>query len=627
MLERDPFGKAGEDSIADTPDRDRYSVEGDREREDVPVFGVRSELVMNEEEEQNRKKKARAWFIGGMAIAGVALITVIFFGISWYRANAFKNDRVVVSLEGSDTVSGENTERFVLVYENKNSVALQGAVVLFRFPDNFVPEEKNGLKRDGTTSARMEIGTIAPQQKGTLEVYGHFSGSAQSALYIRAILQYSPKNTSGSFQRETQKSMNVTASLVGVTLTLPIESAIGDLAEIAISATNRSKDTIFSGRLQMEYPEGFTFQGSDVRPSEGNSVWYLSPIEPGSTQTIKLYGRITGDRGTSKRFTAVVGVVRGDNSFSVYGKDERSIQLVGSPFSIRVATNAGDAKVVSAGTLVDFTLRYRNDGETGFRDAIVRTVLEGRIFDDTAIRVDGGSYDTNSRTVTWRASDIPALAFVEPKESGEVHFTLPIAKAIPMETVNDTRFTGSVMASIDSVDIPDRIGTRRIVSQDFAEFKLRSSPSIAVDLREAKTDINLPDVKFIVGKETELVAYARLRNTYNDVTGGQCTLSIPSGVVFAETIALQKDEVVSYNERSQKLVWEVGKLSAGTGALSPDRVMAFRIRVTPQEYQLSGSMALLGAMECSGKDDFTGEPITLSQGGLSAVRISGAPSM
>lgn len=620
MLERDPFGKEGITGNQEMFDRDRYSTEVDHRGSDTSVFGSAPDQTFLQEEQGKKKtfekKKNRAWVIGGLVVSAIIIVLALFWGFSWYRANLFKNENVKISLEGPDRVSGENTERFVFIYDNQNGVALQNAVILFRFPENFVPEERNGLKRDGTTSARLELGKIESRQKTTLDVYGYFSGSAQSSMYIRATLQYSPENISGSFQRETQKPITMEASVVQMDMTLPLELATGDLAEISVQYTNRSKDTIFSARMKMTYPDGFSFQEADTRPSEGDNVWYLDPLGSGETKTFKLRGWIEGERGSLKEFSSTVGVVRGDNSFLTYGRDEGKIQIVRSSFSIQAKIEGGNVRSVSLGSGLNVVLEYTNEGEVGLSNAIVSAVLDGKIFDDAMIQVKGGFYDMATRTVTWRASDVPELAFMDPRESGSVTFSIPVRQSIPIETVSDTRLVGSVRASIDSVDVPDRIGTRRIVAQDRTEVSLNTATSVQTDIRDTENH-SLSDVPFAIGKETELVTYVRLRNMYNDVSDGQFVLNIPSGVSFVGMIPLENEETVSYVERSQRLVWEVGRIKAATGILSPDRVIAFRVRVTPQEYQNGSSLVILSDIEFHGKDDFTGEPVSFAQKSIS----------
>lgn len=620
MLERDPFGKGSSRKILDTPEKDEYSVErGVKKDSKDPVFGMDPDHAHDREaDEALRRKKMRAWVIGGMIVSGVIFVVSAGFGFLWYQNNLFKNERVLFSVEGPDTASGENTEHFIITFENQNRVALQNAVISLRFPENFIPEEKNGLKRDGTTSARVEIGTIAAKQQKQIDVYGYFSGTNESSVFIRAVLKYSPENITGSFQRETQKSVHMDAAIVGIVLNLPIESATGDRAEIAVQYTNRGTETLFSERLKVESPEGFVLEGSDVPPSEGGNVWYLEPLVAGVTRSFKLYGRITGDRGMTKQFTTTIGVLRGDGSFAVHGKAQGKIQIVGSPLSIKMVTNAANIRSVSVGTELSFTLEYSNQGDVGMKNVIVQAVWDGNIFDDSKIKVkDGryeGSYNPQTKTATWKASDIPDLAFLAPKASGSVVFTLPVRASIPIATITDTHFVGSILASVDSADVPDRIGTRRIVAQDFRQLKLSSDASFSIDFRESSTNASLQDIHFEVGKETELVAYIRLRNTYNDIDDGKLTTGIPSGVTFSGMFPTEGNETVAYEERSHQLIWSVGKIKNATGVLLPDRVIAFRLKVTPQPYQVDQQgVIVLNATEFTGKDSFTGDVIRFAQ--------------
>lgn len=622
MFERDPFSKEGRTKILDNPERDVFSVEGDRDRENRDVFGAEEFSSSKAFDEAGvRKKRTRAWIIGGLAVSGVILAVSVAFGWSWYRANLFKSDRVVLTLDGPETVSANNTEHFVLTYENQNKTDLENVVLSLRFPDNFMLEEKNGMVRDGITSARVQLGTIAAQQKGTFDFYGYFSGTLQSTAYIRTTMQYSPKSVSGSFQQEAQKGVKMDDLIIGVDMTAPIEFASGGMADIAVQYRNRSAETLYSLRLKMQYPEGFEFVGSDAVPSEGNTVWYIDPLAPGEVRTLKVHGKLSGDRGTFREFSASFGVVRGDASFLVYGKDVEKIKIVGSPFSIRTVLNFGGTTTVFSGSDVKGAVRYSNDGERGLGNAVVRVTLEGKIADESSILVENGSYDASTKTMTWRASDVEGLAFVGPKQAGTVNFSFAIKKTIPVETENDTRFVESMTASIDSADVPDKIGAQRVVAQDVATVRLGTSATITTDVRENGTGTNLPDVMFSVGKETELVVYTRLRNLYNDISDATYTIGIPSGVSFAGTITLEKEENVVYNERSQQLVWEVGKLRAGTGSFLPDRVIAFRLKVTPQANQL-GHFTLLNAEALQGKDTFTGDAVSVSQNPIVVSRVT-----
>lgn len=621
MIERDPF-KEGKTRIADAPERDRFSVEGAREGGTAAVFGSDKDLSgIAEKELFARKRKTRAWVIGGLVVSTVILCIAGAFGWMWYRANIFKSDRVVLTLNGPEATSGDNTEHFVLEYENQNGVALENAVILFRFPDNFIPEEKNGLVHDGITSARVELGTIGAKQKGSYDFYGYFSGTTQATLYIRTVLQYSPKSITGSFQQETQKGVRMETSVIGVDMVVPIEAASGDTADVSVQYQNRGQETLFSLRLKMHYPDGFEFVDADTKPAEGNDVWYLDPLAPGETRTLKLHGRISGDRGSFQEFTALFGVIRGDNSFLVYGKDAEKVKLVGSPFSIKTTVNFGNVHTVFPGNELKCSVEYSNDGEVGLGNAIVRVVLGGKIFDEQSIVAEGGAYDSATKTITWRASDVPDLAFVGPKKSGKLTFSLSVKNTVTVEKENDTRFVGSITASIDSADVPDRIGTRRIVAQQTSDVRLGTNVTIATDLREDGTNVNLPDMNFFAGKETGLVVYVRLRNAYNDVSDGKFSVGIPSGVSFAGMIDLGKQEDVHYDERSQQLVWNVGALRAGTGFFSPDRVVAFRIKVTPQEYQSNGTLVLLNQEAFQGKDTFVEESVTASRDRISATRV------
>lgn len=622
MLERDPFGKEGESNVYDTPDRDKYSVEGDRSQQGGSVFGVvNNDPNADANEKTFQKKKTKAWVIGGLVVSLIIFILAGVFGYRWYQANLFKHDRVVVSLEGPESVTGQNTERFSFRVENRNALAIENSVLTLRFPENFVPEERSGLKRSGTTSARLDLGKVAKNESREIDVYGYFSGTSESSAYIRATLRYGVGNSSGSFEREAQKVVTMAMSPVRVDVTAPLELASGEIAEIAVQYENRSNATLFSLRLRMEYPDGFIFDSADIRPSEGDTIWYLDPLESGKTATLKLRGKLAGNRDELKTLGATIGVARGDETFVAYGSDSKKVRMVGSPFAIRLAVAGVGAKSVDLGNELRVEIEYTNTGEVGLGNAIVQVKLGGKIFDEQNLSIEGGSYNAITRTISWFASDVPALAFVGPGESGRVKFTAYVRSTLPMNTTEDTNLKGEIEAVIDSADVPDRIGSRRVVAKALTEMKLRTLPSIVSDTREASTDTDSTKARVFVGREAEFVTYVRLRNTHNAVTNGRLVITIPSGVSFGGLLDVSGNEDVSYNDRSQQLVWEVGTLDAGTGILNADRVIAFRTRTVPQEYQLNQTLTLLNPMEFRGVDSFTEEPVSATWNTVSVSSV------
>jgi hypothetical protein len=69
---------------------------------------------------------------------------------------------------------------------------------------------------------------------------------------------------------------------------------------------------------------------------------------------------------------------------------------------------------------------------------------------------------------------------------------------------------------------------------------------------------------------------------------------------------LPLEEKISYDERTNQIVWEVGSMAAGTGILNEKRGIAFQVEVTPQENQAGEALKLLNESTLTAKDLFTG---------------------
>lgn len=562
------------------------------------------------------KNRKRALIVGATGIAAILMVLSAAFGIVRYRQGLFQDENVKVDIQGPDTVATNERVQFSITYENANKVALSGATLEITYPEVFVPDDKDGLKRTGLTGAAMDLGDIKPGEKKTVDIYGSFSGSQQKTVFINAALVYSPAHLSGSFRREAQKGVALEGSIADVKLVTPLEAASGDAVDLLISYTNNSRQPLYGARIQMTYPDSFFFQGADRPSSEGESVWYIDVVGVGETQSFHIRGHLNGENDTVKTFRAAIGTTGEDNAFSVFSQSQSETRVIGSPFIIAQTIESGD--VVRAGQTMRYIITYENNGDLGLRDAIITAKLGGDVFYEPQLSLKNGSYDANTRTITWRAADVPELATVDPGEVGSVEFSVPAKTEIPVESEQDKNFVGSTTVTIDSKDIPDRIGAERIIAKNYEEVRLEAGTTSTFSIRDAKTNTPLNDIVFEVGKEVLLNVTWHIRNVYNDLADTNAIVSLPADVTWAETTS-EEGENVSFNERAQQVVWDLGALKNGTGTFLPERSISFAVRVVPQEYQKNGQIRFLQDMRVVGRDVFTQTSVIKENGEISCV--------
>lgn len=69
------------------------------------------------------------------------------------------------------------------------------------------------------------------------------------------------------------------------------------------------------------------------------------------------------------------------------------------------------------------------------------------------------------------------------------------------------------------------------------------------------------------------------------------------------------EEIFYYNVQTREIVWEIPKLNANTGVLSPSKEVVFQISVTPAEADVGKFLKILNETRVTGHDEFVGETI------------------
>ena len=98
-------------------------------------------------------------------------------------------------------------------------------------------------------------------------------------------------------------------------------------------------------------------------------------------------------------------------------------------------------------------------------------------------------------------------------------------------------------------------------------------------------------------------------NVSNDVAQAQIEAVLPAGVSMTGKI-YPEDAKISYNDRTNSVIWNIGAMSAGTGIINAPREVAFQVKITPAPNQVDRSPDLIGVSTFTANDLFTGDKLT-----------------
>lgn len=582
----------------------------------VPVMEQQSPIAGKnaqdkwEEKKINIPERKKVFKIGMIALGAVILVALIIGGSIIYRKSLFSEGNTILSIDGMQDVKSGSLITYEIEYKNNNKARLKNATLRLIFPEELKPEENPNFKSEGTTTGTYFLGEVASKSTGKVVFNARAYTPRGANIYLKAELSYQPSSTSTIYVKKDQFSIGVSSSPITINIMAPQNIAGGDEVNYVINYKNTSQENIANVRVRAQYPDGFTYAQSDPKPLEGNNIWYVGNLAGGSEGKIIINGKLEGEQENIRVFKIEVGATE-KGTFAMYNEDEARTKIVASPFAIAQTVNGLTSLNANAGDNLRFEIIYKNMGTIGLRDVIVTEYISSPVLDYTTLELDGGAYDSENKTITWKASDYPKLANLNPGEGGVISFSIKVKGIISVENSNDKNFVITSRAKIDSPDIPTPISMNKIISGNVMDIKLNSKLIMNTNGYYSDSVIsNSGPVPPKVGEETTYTIHWKVGNVSNDVNEAKVEAVLPTiarmtGKIFPEGAPL------TYNERTNSIVWDMGNVEAGVGILSAPKEVAFQVSIKPSVDLLGREVSLLESSVLSARDSFTGEVISV----------------
>ena len=569
----------------------------------LPVAPQVSNKIQFVDEKKSRRKKI------AIALGSIALVLLLGGIVFKVRALLFDEKRTELSISGPKDVASAEPVNFTFTYSNHNWSELLDATLVLTYPEQFHPET-DGKMKQSSARAEIPIGAIAGRSDGKVIVTGKFYGSKGDTANLRAVLSYKPKSLSNVIETKAEYIVNVASSPLSLEVSAPQEIGSGQDADYVIEYANKGDKPFSNLKVKLTYPPGFHFLSADPKPTEGNAVWNIGSLSSDKGGKIVVHGSLTGSRDDRKTVRGEIGFLQGDGKFLAYAGSERQTKIVTSPLAISQLVNKESTELsVDPGARLQYVIKYKNEGNIGLRDAIVTFSLDPSHLDMSLLVLNAGSYDDTKKMITWRASDIPALALVAPGREGEIEFSIPVKKTFTFSPDTKDGLFIRTVAKIDSPDVPTTLASNKIIGT--GAFTVKINSVVALDLKGYYQDAILPNSGPIppkVGEETTYTLHLTAASSTNPVTGSRAVIAFPSGVVYKGKSS-PTGETLKWNERSNELSWEIGTLSP-----TAKRELRFQISATPSSSQQGQSLTLVNKVDFTGKDSFTGKDIKTELG-------------
>lgn len=606
-LNREIYNSADKNGLVRNHEKSQYDP---TVSESVPSpFDEKREWAKTRQELSSSQKKVLK--VSLLILTVVVLILVGLAANVWWQSNAFNQDRVSISFEGPGEADSNQVVQYVIHYKNDNLVTLENSEIQLSYSENFQPVDNVNMKYLSPTASRIFIGDIKPGGEGSLEVKGIFYASKDTPVYLRGAISFTPSNGKSELSVNDQFGVKVMTSPVALNISAPTQAIDGDKVQYVIDYKNLDTRNLSNVQIRVEFPVGFQFVGAQPMPSQNNS-WDIGNLDSSQGGKITISGTLHGNENEDRNIVVSLGKLGDDGQLALYNKREISTKIVAPILTVTQKLDGSADGIIDAGDVLNYRIAYHNSGTIGLRNAIVTVQLQGKILDFSKVNVEKGFFDGAKNTITWKASDVPALGIINPNSGGELYFSIPVKAIIPVTNKNDKNFVVSTVAAIDSPDIPTPINSNKIIGSDTLELKLASK--VLLDSRGYYKDAKIQNsgpIPIQVGKETLFAVHWSLSNISNDLNNAKVVSALPSGARWTG-MTYPNSEKITYDTRTNELIWDLGNVAAGSGTFLPAREVEFQVGIQPQNNQVGLSPKLVNGSTFTGSDVFTGKDVTVT---------------
>lgn len=528
----------------------------------------------------------------------LAIVSIYFL----FKKNPFVEESVALEIFAPSSVSAGDEIEYQVVYRNRSKTLLRGVELVFSFPQGaarIAANEEGGVSR--LISETVTIDDLAPGAEGRYSFKALLFGGEGEKQKAEARLTFKPEKINAVFDSKTEHELTVEYVPIAIKFNFPSKIHIGEDIEFSLDYLLTSRTTFSDLRLILTVPKeleilGVSRETQDQR--EGSYTWDIGELTRDSSGTIYVRGRFGGDPAAKKLVKAQIGSYDpSSGEFRIYQIKEEEV-LVGVPeFLLTQEVGGVNRGAIDPGSLLAWKISYKNLSTEVLENLSITMFLEGTAFDYSSVNASGGTTNASNHSITWSPDENEDLAFLDPEEGGEFTFSVRVREDIPQKTFDDKNLTASsrLTAYVSGVTLQE---VRN-------EFKLNSLLTFLQEGQYADSPIpNAGPIPPRVGVPTSYTVSWQLLNTTNDLSNVKVRAALPSYVAWGGKVS-PSDAPLTFDATTGEVVWDVGKLSRGTGILMQVKRVVFQIVLIPTSSEAGASPELMSDARAMGEDTFT----------------------
>lgn len=559
--------------------------------------------------------RRKFYFVGsGLKVLAGLLFLALFAGavMAGYfylrKDAAFDVKKVVVTIDGPENISSGDEVSFIVTYRNNAGVTLNNSELTFEWPELSVI---SGGIPSGLVE-KYDFGSIVPSQEKTAMFKGRLYGVRGQDKTVKVKFKYTPENINLAYEGDASANLKIVSTPLALKLTAPSQVVLEKEINMNLEYQNQSDADFIEMAVKIAYPSGFNFISSDPQPSSENNMWEIGTLKGKANGAIKIKGNFSGAQGEMKSIYAEIGRINKDEQFNQYAVGETQTTIASSALVVFQTVNGSRDYSTNPGANLRYKIRYKNTTNQQISNAVILAGIDTAFVDIKSLNIQWGAFDARTNSIIWNSVGVPDLAVLNPKQEGEVSFSINVKPAFLPKVFSDKNFTIASTAKITSSTPAEQLGGLPVEGSDSLEVKINTQFSFHE--KAYYKDGVIQNFGPIPPKVDEKTSYAiswQLTNTINDTDGVEVVAFIPPTVEWTGVFSPQ-DADISYNPDTGQVKWRVPKVFAGAGILMPVQKVDFQLAFTPALVHVGSIINLISEANLITADNFTGMKIERS---------------
>ena len=535
----------------------------------------------------------RWWFIG----IGLAIILVIVFVVLLVQrsGNGGLTSQIRLSIDGPEQVTLGSDVSYTVSFANDSGDTLDNVRLLTIYPEGFSFTSADPAP-DNPPGTEFSFGQVAKGEGRDVLINGRLVGAVRSEQIMIARLQFSPDGGSDILQVEATFTTKIETAGFAFDVEAPETALPNNKVTLEASLENNEDAPLTSLQLRVTYPSGFDFTSADPLPDAEERIWNIASLGINEKSSFLIEGVLGGAAGELKRFSFEAGVLDQDGKFLKQAEVEKAVKLSLPAVTVTqtVNTQQGDIAVDGRSSL-KYEVTFENTGATGLSNLVLEVPFEGEVWDPSTLVVKDGGAVEQGNVIRWDGTSVPELRTLGARQKAEVGFEVRPYFEPVVEDGSDKQLSTTSTPLI-------RIGSA-VSEGNPITAKYRAGITVGATASVA-SGANPPEVN----QETIYEVTWTLTNLYNDLSGARLVGSVPPGSEFVTgSGSVTAGEELTYNQNSNQILWNIGRVPANVGKLSPVVSATFRVRIIPPLNERGIKKTLTNNQSFSAQDTWTAE--------------------